>query len=124
LAGSGGAPQTTTVTPSSASVPVMANRPASPTIPASTGASTSDTANIRPMLAPTRAMALVRTSSRVRSANKAVTAADTAPAPCRLRPSNRPCRSVAADAQKLPSAKINKPSTMTRLRPKRSDAMP
>ena len=37
------------------------------------------------MLMPTNAIARVRTSGRVRSASSAVTAADTAPAPCTQR---------------------------------------
>jgi hypothetical protein len=114
----------TTATPTKAITPVNQNKPANPIQAVSTGDTTKDSANISPMLPPTRAMALVRTSSRVKSANKAVTAADTAPAPCRLRPTNKPIKSVAAAAQKLPKAKISRPSTMTRLRPKRSEAMP
>ena len=122
--GAGGAPQMTTPTPMMASTPVSQNSPDKPIQAVSKGETTKDSANIKPMLPPTKAMALVRTSSRVRSASKAVTAADTAPAPCRLRPISKPVRSVAAAAQKLPKAKMTKPSTMTRLRPKRSEAMP
>ena len=59
----------------------MAKMPDKPTQPASKGETTSDTANISAMLAPTMAMALVRTLSRVTSARKAVTAAEMAPAP-------------------------------------------
>ena len=114
----------TTTTPKRASTPVNPNRPDRPIQAVSKGDTTNDNANIKAMLPPTKAMALVRTSSRVKSANKAVTAADTAPAPCRLRPTNKPVRSVAAAAQKLPKAKINRPNTMTRLRPNRSEAMP
>jgi hypothetical protein len=41
------------------------------------------------MLPPTMAMALVRTSSRVKSASKAVTAADTAPRPLQAAPNEQ-----------------------------------
>ena len=51
--------------------------------------------------------ALVRTVSRVRSANKAVTAADTAPAPCNARPANKPIKVSAAPATKLPLSLIH-----------------
>ena len=64
---------------------------------------------MKPMLAPTSAIALVRTMSRVKSANKAVTAADTAPAPWSARPTNKPCMLSAKAAQRLPTAKTNKP---------------
>ena len=87
---------------------------------ATAGAATSDSANIRPMLAPTSAMALVRTSSRVWSASSAVTAADTAPAPCSERPTISQVRSPAAAATKLPAANTARPATITRLRPNRS----
>ena len=70
------------------------------------------------------AMALVRTLSRVRSAINAVTAADTAPAPCRARPTIRPVSESASAATRLPAANTAKPPTMMRLRPQRSDAMP
>ena len=42
-----------------------------------------DTANATPLVEPIIAMALVRCSSRVRSASIALTAAETAPAPCK-----------------------------------------
>ena len=122
--GADGAHQITTPTPSSASAPVNQNSPEKPIQTVSTGATTKDRANISAMLLPNQAMARVRTSSRVKSASMAVTAADTAPAPCKLRPNSRCVRSVAAAAQKLPKAKTIRPSTITRLRPKRSEAMP
>jgi hypothetical protein len=84
---------------------------------ASAGAATSDTANISPMLAPTSAMALVRTASRVWSASSAVTAAETAPAPWIARPTSSQVRLGAAAATKLPAAKTSSPITITRLRP-------
>jgi len=110
--------------PASASRPVSTNRPLSPMRALSAGASTSDTANISPMLPPTSAMALVRTSSRVWSASKAVTAAEIAPAPCSARPASSQFRSGAAAARKLPSANTSSPATITRLRPSRSEASP
>ena len=123
-AGSGGTSHSTTAMPASVSPPVMANKPASPTAALSNGASTSARANTRPMLMPTSAMALVRTLSRVWSASSAVTAADTAPAPCSARAMIRPCTSVASAAHRQPAANVSNPNTITRLRPKRSDAMP
>ena len=47
----------------------------------STGPKIKDIANVIPMVPPIIAIALVRCSSLVRSATKAVTAAETAPAP-------------------------------------------
>ena len=123
-AGSGGTHQITTAMPASASDPVKANSPPRPTCAASSGASTRDSANIRAMLAPTSAMALVRTSSRVVSASKAVTAAEMAPAPCSERPKISQVRSGAQVATKLPSANTSRPNTMTFLRPSQSEAMP
>ena len=76
------------------------------------------------MLAPTSAMALVRTSSRVWSASSAVTAADTAPAPCSERPTMSQPRVGAAAARKLPAANTSRPKMITRLRPSRSEARP
>ena len=85
-AGSGGTTQSTTAMPASARAQVRPKMPGSPPQAASRGLSTRASANMRPMLPPTMAMALVRTLSRVRSASSAVTAAETAPAPCRPRP--------------------------------------
>ena len=45
-----------------------------------------DSANVPPMVIPMIAMALVRWSSRVRSAASAITAAEIAPAPWIIRP--------------------------------------
>ena len=50
-------------------------------LPTKNGANTKDKANIKPMLMPIMAMALVRTNSRVPSAKSAVMAAEIAPAP-------------------------------------------
>ena len=98
--------------------------PGRPTQPASSGAITSESANISAMLAPTMAMALVRTLSRVTSARNAVTAAEMAPAPCTARPMDSQVRSGAQAAMALPVANSSRPATMVGLRPKRSDAMP
>jgi hypothetical protein len=68
--------------PATVSPKVSQNSPARPNCAASSGAATRANANMSPMLMPTSAMALVRTLSRVWSASSAVTAADTAPAPC------------------------------------------
>ncbi len=76
------------------------------------------------MLMPTSAMALVRTASRVRSASKAVTAAEIAPAPCSARPSVSHSSVGAQAATRLPMANSAKPAWMMRLRPQRSLAMP
>ena len=122
--GSAGTHQRMTATPPRASTAVRPNKPGKPAQAASTGANTRDTANINPILPPTSAMALVRTTSRVWSASKAVTAADTAPAPCKARPSIKPFRSVAKAAHTLPAENNTKPSMITRLRPQRSDATP
>jgi len=110
--------------PASASAAVIQNRPPRPIAPASGGAATSDSANIAAMLMPTNAMPLVRTSSRVRSVKSAVTAADTAPAPWIARPTTSICTLPASAATTLPSANTISPSTMTFLRPTRSDASP
>ena len=76
------------------------------------------------MLPPTNAIALVRTSSRVVSAKKAVTAAEIAPAPCSVRPMTSQSRSGAQADTKLPPANSSRPAMMTGLRPHRSDASP
>ena len=79
-----GAVGTTKAAINSAPVPKAAinqNSPESPAQPTMTGASTSDKANDRPIEAPIMAIARVRTSGRVASANQAVTAAEIAPDP-------------------------------------------
>ena len=58
----------------------------------------------------TKAMALVRTSSRVRSASKAVTAAEIAPAPC----SARPATSQGTDGAQAASASGRSSTRMSR----------
>ncbi len=68
-----------------------------------------ESANVAPMVTPMIAIALVRCSSRVRSAVSAITAAEIAPAPCITRPRITVAMSCATAAMKLPSAKINSP---------------
>ena len=81
------------------------------------GAAASDTAKLRPIEPPMIAIALARCSSRVRSAAKAVTGAEIAPAPCIARPRMTHWMSDAHAATKLPSAKSSKPITITRFLP-------
>ena len=76
------------------------------------------------MVMPITAIARVRTSSRVRSAVSAITAAEMAPAPCSARPTIVQPIVGAQAATKLPSAKTTRPTTMTGLLPQRSDAQP
>ena len=76
------------------------------------------------MVAPTTAIARVRTSSRVRSATIARIDEPTAPAPCRTRPSSTPSIEVASAATTLPRANSARPAEITRLRPKRSERSP
>ena len=123
-ADSGGTAQITTAMPPMANRPVSMNKPDKPAMVLRAGAKTKDKANINPMLAPIKAMALVRTMSRVWSANKAVTTAETAPAPCKARPMSKPYKLSEAAAQKLPTARMTKPKRMTFLRPNLSDAAP
>ena len=60
--------------------------PGTPMLRPSTGPATMDNANVAPMVTPMMAIALVRCSSRVRSAVSAITAAEMAPAPWIIRP--------------------------------------
>ena len=60
----------------------------------SAGPSTSEAAKVSPMEPPIMAMALVRCSSRVRSASSAVTAALMAPAPLDTATDNNPVNIV------------------------------
>ena len=77
-----------------------------------------------PIDTPNTAMDTVRDCGRVRSASKAVTAAEMAPAPCKARPMITVVMLSACAASRLPATKISKPATITGLRPIRSDAMP
>ena len=98
--------------------------PGTPISGASAGDTTSDSANVAPIVIPIAAIARVRTASRVRSATSAITAAEIAPAPWIVRPTIVHAIVGAHAAMKLPSAKITSPATMTGLRPQRSDAQP
>ncbi|MNN64507.1 hypothetical protein D3C81_1799490 [compost metagenome] len=76
--------------PTRASPAVARNNPDRPKALVRSGPTTIATANDRPMLMPIMAMALVRCCSRVRSDSSAMTAAEMAPAPCRIRPAITP----------------------------------
>ncbi|MNI57033.1 hypothetical protein D3C73_1120690 [compost metagenome] len=95
--------------PSSAMPPVARNNPDRPKARVSNGPTTMATANDRPMVMPIMAMALVRCCSRVRSDNKAMTAAEIAPAPCRIRPAITPQIESALAASTLPRANTIRP---------------
>ncbi len=110
--------------PMAASTAVSANRPDRPMRGTSSGANTSDSANMSAMLIPIKAMDLVRTSSRVRSASRAVTAAEMAPEPCSARPITSQTMVGAQAAIRLPSTNSVRPAWITGLRPSRSEAMP
>ena len=99
-----GVHQRTMAMPPIASNKVTAKMADKPPQPESTGPSSSDSANIKPMLPPTSAMPLVRTASRVWSASKAVTAAEIAPPPCSARPKAKPFTLVAMAPITLPKA--------------------
>ncbi|MNF94254.1 hypothetical protein D3C87_1370740 [compost metagenome] len=76
--------------PTSAIAPVARNSPDRPKARVSKGPTTMATANDKPMVMPIIAIALVRCCSRVRSESSAITAAEIAPAPCRIRPAITP----------------------------------
>ena len=98
--------------------------PGTPMIGVSAGATTSESANVAPIVMPIAAIARERTASRVRSAVSAITAAEIAPAPCTVRPTMVQRIVGAHAAMKLPSAKMTSPATMTGFLPQRSDAQP
>ncbi|MCY1443586.1 hypothetical protein D9M71_600100 [compost metagenome] len=95
--------------PTRASPAVARNNPDKPKALVSNGPTTMATANDRPMLMPIMAMALVRCCSRVRSDSSAMTAAEIAPAPCRIRPAITPQMESAWAANTLPRAKTTSP---------------
>ena len=70
------------------------------------------------------AIALVRCSSRVRSATSAITVLAIAPAPCRVRPRMIPSTLSAMPATTLPRANSASPPMMIGLRPTWSDNQP
>ena len=100
-----------------ASTPVSVKMPAMPTSVYNAGAPTSDSANISAIELPIAAMVLVRCCSRVRSAAKAVTAAEIAPAPCSARPRMVTQMPWAAAATKLPMTNTTRPKMITRFLP-------
>ena len=71
----------TTPMETKASTPISVNMPDMPMYLYSSGDSTIEIENVMPMVIPIIAIALVRCSSRVRSAVSAITAALIAPAP-------------------------------------------
>ena len=83
--------------------------PGTPIQPFSTGPRIIEAANETPMVTPITAITLSRCSSRVRSAASAITAADTAPPPCKARPRMTPPIESASAATTLPRAKISRP---------------
>ena len=95
----------------------MAKMPGTPIATSSTGARISATTNDRPMLMPMTAIERVRTSSRVRSASRAVTAAETAPAPWTPRATASSTTESASMPMTDPAAKNSRPSAIKGLRP-------
>ncbi len=71
---------------SDASIPVMIKIPGTPIRRFNPGAMMSERAKTVPIVIPIAAIALVRCSSRVRSAASAITAAEIAPEPWTIRP--------------------------------------
>jgi hypothetical protein len=65
----------------SASMPVSVKMPGTPMTGVSAGAAISESAKVAPIVIPIAAIARDRTESRVRSAARAITAAEIAPAP-------------------------------------------
>ncbi|MNE99614.1 hypothetical protein D3C80_1983210 [compost metagenome] len=95
--------------PNSAMPPVARNNPDSPKARVNNGPTTMATANDRPIVMPIMAMAFVLCCSRVRSDSNAITAAEIAPAPCRMRPAITPQIESALAASTLPRAKTISP---------------
>ena len=89
--------------------PVIRNRPFTPMTLVSIGERIRLAEKVMPMLKPIIAIERVRTSSRVRSASNAVTAALTAPAPCNARPMTSISSESAEAARKLPAANSSRP---------------
>ncbi len=95
--------------PLSAIAPVARNSPDRPNALVRMGPTTIAMANDTPIVIPIIAMALVRCCSRVRSDSKAITAAEIAPAPWRIRPAITPQIDVDCAASTLPSANTTNP---------------
>ena len=86
--GAGGTTNLTTRTAIRAEMPVSVKSPETPHSFVSGGEIRRERAKVRPIEAPTMAIALVRTCTRTLSAMNAVTAAEIAPAPCSMRPND------------------------------------
>ena len=82
--GAGGTTNLTTRTAIRAEMPVSVKSPETPHSFVSGGEIRRERAKVRPIEAPTMAIALVRTCTRTLSAMNAVTAAEIAPAACAL----------------------------------------
>ena len=119
-----GTAQMTRTIPLMASNAVNQKTPARSLRDATSGPSTKANIKETPMLAPTSAIALVRCSSRVKSATIAITVLAIAPAPCSRRPSTIPSMLSAIAATTLPRANSSRPPTITGLRPTLSDNHP
>ncbi len=113
-----------TAMPRAARPTISQKMPDTPTHPATMGPITSAIMNDRPMVMPTVAMALVRLSSRVRSATMARITEPTAPVPWITRPTMTPSMEVESAAIALPSANRARPIITITLRPMRSDRRP
>ena len=110
--------------PTSASPTISQKMPATPMKRATIGPAMIATMKEAPIEMPTVAMALVRCSSRVRSATSARITEPTAPEPCSARPMMTPPIEVDIAATALPSANSSSPNTIITLRPTRSDNSP
>ena len=106
------------------SAAVSQKMPGTPSAWPSTGPATIETMNDTPMVMPIIAIALVRCSSRVRSAVSAMMAAATAPEPCTTRPMSTPVMESDIAAITLPMANSSMPAAITGLRPTLSLSMP
>ena len=100
------------------------NMPSKPIDSCKGDATTNDRAKVNAILPPTIAMARVRVSSLVKSANHAVTAAEIAPAPCIALPAVIQTKSSWLAAMRAPKTNNAKPNTTTGRRPYLSDSIP
>ncbi len=106
------------------SAPISQKTPATPIAAASKGPATSESTNEAPMLMPMANIARVRDSGRVRSARNAVTGPDTAPRPCTTRAATSAAAVPATAPSAEPATCRSSPTTMSGLRPTRSDQTP
>ena len=91
---------------------------------ASSGPATSEMTNEAPMLMPIANIARVRDSGRVRSARRAMTGPETAPSPCTMRAKTSDHALAATAPSADPATCRTSPTTMSGLRPIRSDQAP